>query len=339
MVSHTQKRHLILLNDVVLVASIGTKGMNFSGEKYIIHQVLSLECMSIADSCKLRPEEDNTAFEILTPERPYQFLAESESDKAIWLEELEAAIFCIVANQEYKVLGWQHRIVMGTVYSAAVLGETELLKRLLMDVSSGAIDQPDESGMTALHWASLFGNFDCVSLLVESGSDIEYLNSGLNSPLLLASSHGHYEVARYLVIHGANIFVRNLKDCNCLFMAVLYSTRSSGLLDLIKLFSDGGVDLNGKDSSGAMPLHECAIRNLTRPVQILVDCGANVNAVHGRNGLTPLHLACASRNADVETIRSFLDKGALPNWKDTMKRNAFDVALHALQVFWLDRCL
>ena len=60
---------------------------------------------------------------------------------------------------------------------------------------------------------------------------------------------------------------------------------------------------------------------------MLVDAGADVNARHGRTSLTPLLMACNQSHPDVETIRSFLDKGAYPNWRDVQGRSAFGLIM------------
>ena len=39
-------------------------------------------------------------------------------------------------------------------------------------------------------------------------------------------------------------------------------------------------------------------------------------------------MACSHAYPDVETIRSFLDKGAYPNWKDLRGRTAFQLMFH-----------
>ena len=39
--------------------------------------------------------------------------------------------------------------------------------------------------------------------------------------------------------------------------------------------------------------------------------GADVNGKHGTTQLTPLQMACGHSEPDVETIRSFLDKGKM----------------------------
>jgi len=96
---------------------------------------------------------------------------------------------------------------------------------------------------------------------------------------------------------------------------------------MIESLTSKGVDLNQHDSSGATPLHECAGRNLPLPIQLLVDAGANVNKKHGLNGLTPLQISCSIEAPDAETVRTFLEKGAHPNWKDVYGKSALDICL------------
>ena len=123
--------------------------------------------------------------------------------------------------------------------------------------------------------------------------------------------------------------IHNLKDRDVLFMAVLYGHRSKGLQNALQVLQTNAIDFDQVDSTGAAPLHECAARNLSRPVFMLVEGGANVNSKHGRSGVTPLQLACSLENPDIETIRSFLENGAHPNWKDASGKSAFNMVLNA----------
>lgn len=276
-------------------------------------------------------DEDLAAFEIRTEDRPYYFIAESEQDKRIWLEELEASIFALLASRENKPLGWQHQVLRGTIYSAALRDDIEqLVHHINYTAAAGlSLDCKDESGMTALHWAALNGNMRSLQILLMRGSDADCVNAGLNSAILLAAAGGHSEIVLHLISYGANVFIRNAKDLDCLSMALLYGYKSNGLEKIIFALNQKGVDLNKKNSAGATPLHECAAKNIPRPILCLVDLGAEVNIKHGRLGLTPLQLACSIFNPDPETVRSLLDKGAHPNWRDTAKRSAFDLALVA----------
>lgn len=51
-----------------------------------------------------------------------------------------------------------------------------------------------------------------------------------------------------------------------------------------------------------------------RPIEVLVDCGADVNIQHRRNGLTPLQVACSADKLDIETVRTFLNKGTVAGY-------------------------
>lgn len=335
MVSHSNRRQLILLNDVLLVTSLQNAAGLVKSEKLLLHQVLQLDTLTILDVGASRRDEDLAAFEVISDDRPYYFIAESESDKRIWLEELEAAIFCLVASKPERPLGWQHTIIRSTIYSAAIRDDVDQLNFQISRMEAGTLDNPDASGMTALHWAALQGNFSSVQILVNNGCNVDSLNGGLNTALLLAAAGGFDDIVALLIDSFANVFLRNQKDLDCLSMAVLYGHNGRGLERILELLHNRGVDLNKKNSAGATPLHECATRNYFRPILCLVDMGADVNIKHGRIGLTPLQLVCSIFNPEPETVRALLEKGAHPNWRDTAKRSAFDLALLAHQVLLL----
>lgn len=333
-VQHTSRRYGYLLNDVLLITTVPSTstGIMFNTvERVNIHQIFYLDQIAIADVKNFEESEESTVFEIRTADRPYYFYAESEADKKIWLEELEAAIFSILSAREGNKLGWYHETVLGTFHSAAYVNDEELVEKHIKRLEGQSLDTPDEAGMTALHWASLNGNLHVVEKLLLAGAEIDHVNGGLNSALLLAASFGHRDVVFLLLDRGADFHLRNLKDHDCLLMAVIFGSFSIQLNDIIIALHYRGVDVNRQDISGATPLHECSSRNLPISIQALVDAGADVNAKHGRNGLTPLQLACSAAKPNAETVRSLLDKGALPNWKDTMKRSAFDMILFSKQ--------
>jgi ankyrin repeat protein len=247
-----------------------------------------------------------------------------------------------------KQLGWFHDIIQGNFFSAAYLGDAALLRKYLKFINDKSfknkthtsssekdeayrfptsIDALDKSGMSALHWACLRGHEIIVRILLDRGADSDVFQKGMNTPLLLAAAFGHETIARLLIENGADIHTRNSKGHDAVFMAVLYGHATKGLPWLLQLFTARGLNLNDVDSDGATPLHLCAARNLARPVRMLVDSGADVNAKHGETQLTPLQMACSHIYPDVETIRSFLDKGGYPNWKDSSGRTAFEISM------------
>lgn len=225
---------------------------------------------------------DVGAFEIINmaDDTHITLVAESESAKKIWLEEIELAIFCLKNAEPYKNVGWQHEVIRSTIYSAAMYGDTAVLKKFI-EARNSKMDEPDESGMCALHWACLFGRKDAVVDLVEAHCNVDVMNSGLNTPLMLASAMGHADITFYLIEMGADVHYRNLRDMDCMYMCVLFGCTSTDLYDIIAVLQRKDVDINQKDSTGSSPLHQCALSGNPRPIQALVDSGADVNMKHG----------------------------------------------------------
>lgn len=298
---------------------------------------------------KSSTEEEKFSFQLIVnkgrnrPRLSLFFTCESDASWRQWVDDLENTLIAYHRQTEYsKVLGWFHDIIQGNGFSAAYLGDIAELRRHIraaVDSPLGApgskaetmllniLDQPDRTGMTALHWAALRGHEVCVRMLLDRGAEVDVLQKGMNSPFLLAAAGGHETVARLLLERGAELSLQNHKGHDAVFMAVLFGHASKGLPWLLQLLTHRGIDLNQVDSAGATPLHLCAEKNLARPIRMLVDAGADVNAKYGQNQMSPLQLACKQRIPDVETIRSFLDKGAYPNWRDLSGRTAFEIAL------------
>mmetsp|Transcript_24130 Transcript_24130/g.24718 ORF Transcript_24130/g.24718 Transcript_24130/m.24718 type:complete len:810 (+) Transcript_24130:123-2552(+) len=327
------RKHLFLFNDVLLVTQ-----PNSSQSEYDLQQVLWIKDMKI-NNLAYDEDEDPTAFEILMysgNKRPHMsliFTCDSEPNKEHWFTEISYSIFGYYRNSPLsRKLGWFYEVCLGSIHSAAYTGNSLMLRKHLRLLEKNKVkfnpDAPDECGMAAIHWAALKGNEACLRILVDKGADVDCLNGGLNSPLLLAAAYGHDTVARILIEKGSDPMIRNLRDRDAVFMAVVYGHASKGLPWTLQLLNSKGVNLNQVDSLGATPLHVCAEKNLARPVRMLVDAGANVNVKHQKTGLTPLQMACSHDIPDVETIRSFLDKGAYANWRDFQGRTAFEMVLN-----------
>lgn len=75
-------------------------------------------------------------------------------------------------------------------------------------------------GMTAMHFAARDNQKEAVRALVEAGADVNAISPGdKGTPLVIAITNGHYDIAKYLTDHGAN---PNLATTDGL--AALYAT-------------------------------------------------------------------------------------------------------------------
>ena len=344
MVSHSSSRHMILFNDVIVLFS--THGaLLSSGHYYTIHRVIPLDEVAITpyltDDLGIEDEDEPHGFILTTfgPKgRPFHIIAESESDKKIWCEEIESAILSYVSSTHEtggsnagKILppGWQHNAVRGNLMSAAMMGDVGELKYQL---SRGAelgihVEDVDDYGMNPLHWAVLSGQCVNVEALVQAGIDIESVNNSLNSSLLLAAAIGAADIFVFLVEQGADIFLRNMHDRDALFMCAMYCLEDRGMTVIVDLIVSQSVDVDQPDSAGATALHECCSSSLQHSIEVLIAAGADINKTHSRTGLTPLQICCSLEFPCVETVRAVLNHGAYPNPKTSQGLSAMDMIL------------
>ena len=242
---------MILFNDVLLITSIHSSGTFNTSEKYVIHQILPLDKCSVV-VCSKEETPNPLLFEIQAPDKTYSFVCDREDDRRIWMEELTSAMLSIHYDTRYaNYPGWPHEVIRGTLHSCAMLGDADLLSYHIQKCSADdtTVDLFDDQGMCPIHWAALRGHFECVRLLLTAGSDVDILNSGLNSALLMATSRGNDDVLRLLIDHSADLQLRNLKDRDALFMAVLYAHSTKGLPSILNTLNFQGVNLDQLDST------------------------------------------------------------------------------------------
>lgn len=72
-------------------------------------------------------------------------------------------------------------------------------------ISEPNVDSFDENGLTALMWASAYGQFPIVAALLQSGAKADLENPQGQTSLLFAAFGGYHEVVRILMMNGANV--------------------------------------------------------------------------------------------------------------------------------------
>lgn len=74
--------------------------------------------------------------------------------------------------------------------------DLEHLKELILDPK--VVNESDEHGWTALHWAAGKGDAQAVQLLIEHGGDIALTGKDERTPLMVAKAAGRREVVQIL---------------------------------------------------------------------------------------------------------------------------------------------
>ena len=67
------------------------------------------------------------------------------------------------------------------------------------------INHQSPSGLTALHYAAAEGSYECVELLIDSGAEVDVVDSQGCSALDFAVRGGHFDCASHLIRAGAEI--------------------------------------------------------------------------------------------------------------------------------------
>jgi ankyrin repeat protein len=164
-----------------------------------------------------------------------------------------------------------------------------------------------QGGLTALHYAARQGAAQTVRALVESGADVNQLSPADEvSPLLIATINGHFDIAAYLLQHGANPNSPSANGVTPLYavLNIEWAPRmfypqpraqlqqQTGYLDLMKQLLAKGADPNARlnrklwytqynfdllriDDTGATPFWRAAYASDIEAMQLLVEHGAD----------------------------------------------------------------
>jgi palmitoyltransferase len=165
------------------------------------------------------------------------------------------------------------------------------------------------------------GDLETVKRLIEDGADPNSVDQHGMGPLL----NFHPEVTRYLLEHGADPDLQRNENIAPVLVGVC------GNFECLRLMVKAGANVNlASEHNGETALHDVAGGNDTRAVRLLLDHGANPNALtkpgmktYGLwrdarvRGETPLHRAAAWGSSEV--IQLLLDAGADPTMRDANK--------------------
>ena len=107
---------------------------------------------------------------------------------------------------------------LGPLLSGACFGLLWVAENSLNVENS--IDDEDEHGRTAIHWASERGHLAIVSMLINRGGDVNCQDSGQTTALHLAVRRGHLDVVELLIHRGANPNLQTFDGETALHIAI-----------------------------------------------------------------------------------------------------------------------
>ena len=135
-------------------------------------------------------------------------------------------------------------------------------------------DVADDSGVTPLHVASMFGLYDIVKFLLSYGRiNVNVQDEGGRTPLHKAATGCRSKVVWLLLINGADPNARDSIGRTPLHSAVFLKP----CVDVVKMLLEAGADPNVKDVYGRTPLHLAALHSDARLTALLLRRGADPN--------------------------------------------------------------
>jgi ankyrin repeat protein len=158
------------------------------------------------------------------------------------------------------------------LWGAAYLGKTEAVKVL---VQKGADLEVRFNGSTPLHAAAKRNNTRIVTVLVEAGADIDALDDDGNGALHYAALKGNVGMLRLLKAGVSSLDTPDGFGETALHLAV-----TSGSAPVVEeVLSWDVIDINAGTTLRATALHYAAAGGAVKLAELLIDAGADVNAV------------------------------------------------------------
>lgn len=195
------------------------------------------------------------------------------------------------------------------LYNACYGGFVKCVELLLArEGAEKMIDLVDEDGRGPLHATCCFGHWECTSLLVKHGANLNVADKDKMTPLHLAAFNGCNLSMTYLIEKGANVTLENNSGITPLHYAAF-----KGHITTVHQLCERNAPINGTDKLGATPLHYAAARDQWDIIAYLLHRGANPDS-QNKEGLSPLSYAV--KNIAIDASVTLLERGADPDLKD-----------------------
>ncbi|XP_047128792.1 transient receptor potential cation channel subfamily A member 1 isoform X1 [Hydra vulgaris] len=246
----------------------------------------------------------------------------------------------------------------------AVMRGNKYATELLLAQKNVNFEAIDQSRMTPLHCAALFGSYDICSLLLKRGSNILCREKENMTPLHFAAREGHFNIVKLFLDHATkqggvpmlakllyscdqdeqtafhlaveknhieivDLFIKNnckVNSTNINMISPLHVACTSGFIELVKLLVDNGAIVESKNLLKETPLHRAAMFNRVEIIDYLLSKGAQIDC-RDKDNETPLLMAVRKNN--VEAVKVLLDWFADITVKDLNDKTCMFIAAEA----------
>ncbi|MCZ9980800.1 ankyrin repeat domain-containing protein [Brachyspira hyodysenteriae] len=160
---------------------------------------------------------------------------------------------------------------------------------------------------TPLMIASSYGHYDIAKALIDNGALVNLrADDGFNA-LMEAVRTDNIGMAKLLIEHGSDINIKNKDGKNMIMIAC-----EKGNEEMFNLLVENNADINEKSSWGASALIYASEKGNINIMKYLIDNGIDVNGKADENGDTPLLWAVTGKNP-YEASKLLIENGANVN--------------------------
>ena len=226
----------------------------------------------------------------------------------------------------------ENNISLRPLQSACSWSEPELVKVLL---SGGIddIDDPDETGGTALSTAAWVGSSACVRLLLGHNANINCTGKHGRTPLHLAAWRGHSDTINTLIEQGAELNTGDVHGRTPFWFACNSDSKESAAALLAALKPKFSIEeINRPSKRQRTPLRLAATHGFSEIVEELIsmtaaaglDVGAMLSIRDTRKGFTALNRS--AWRGELACVRLLAENGADATAKDMEGNTALMLA-------------
>ncbi|XP_020899126.1 transient receptor potential cation channel subfamily A member 1 isoform X2 [Exaiptasia diaphana] len=175
-------------------------------------------------------------------------------------------------------------------------GREDIVGRLLRG-KMNTINNIDEDGMAALHYAARCNRVEILKMLLRAGADIDVKGSSkihAMTPLLCAAKFNAIESSKVLIREGASVSAKNCYGQTALHHAV----RRQNIKIVELLLTEGKMDVNVVDIDKTTALHIAAHVGDEMSTKLLLFHGIEIKA-QDNDGFTAFHVAAREGKNDV----------------------------------------
>ncbi|SPP75527.1 KN motif and ankyrin repeat domain-containing protein 2 isoform X2 [Drosophila guanche] len=197
------------------------------------------------------------------------------------------------------------------------------------------VNLSDNNGNTAMHYAVSHGNFDVVSILLDSKvCNVNQTNNAGYTCVMLVSLAKLKQPSHRTVVERlfkmADVNIRAKKHCQTALMLAV----SHGNGDMVAMLLEAGADINIQDEDGSTALMCAAEHGRVDVVKHLLsspDCDSLIQDV---DGSTAFKIAWQAGHRDVGLllyVHEQMLRSKLPNRGETARNSLLTMALHSRQ--------